>query len=102
MKINGNNRFPYSNQIYQKNSKNIIDKKQKPEILESKDRIELSKIGQEVKRYLDKIEDIDRREQEKITYIKQAIQNKTYQVSSKEIAESMLDKINQQKGRLEE
>ncbi len=100
MKINGANQIPYANQIYQKNCKNTVEKKEDSEAL--KDRIELSKTSQEVKKYIDKIDHIETGNQEKIERIKKAIENGIYQVSSEEIAKVILDKINRQKGKVEE
>lgn len=100
MKVNGANQIPYVNQVYQRNSKNTIDKKENTGI--PKDRIELSKTSQEVKKYIDKIDHIEIGNQEKVARIKKAIENGTYRVSSKEIAEVILDRISQEKGKVEE
>lgn len=96
MKINGPNHVYQINQIYKKNTQTKFDKNDN--VATSKeDRIELSKTSKDVQKYIDQVKKSPTGNQEKIGRIKKAIKQGTYQVSSKQLAEAIANKIYEQK-----
>ena len=93
MKINGTNRVDYVNQAYKQNHDNITNSQKKLDTLRPEDTIELSEASKELKRQIDDLSTTETSDRQKIESIKQAIQDGTYQVSPKKLAESMIDKM---------
>lgn len=97
MKINSSNHVHQINQIYKKNAQAKFDKKEN--IATSKeDRIELSKTSKDVQKYIDQVKKSSTENDPKIERIKKAIGQGTYQVSPKQLAEAIANKIYEQKG----
>lgn len=94
MKINGQNYVQFINQMYKKNSENKWEKRDKNDI--TKDRIEISKSSQDVKKYIDQMKQMESGNKEKIERIKESMGKGTYKVSSQKLAEIILDKMNKQ------
>lgn len=100
MKINGPNYSQLINQLYKKNSNNKFEKREN--VKNTKDTIEISKTSKDVKKYIEKMKDIETGNQEKIERIKDALDSGTYKVSSRDLAKVIVNKINQQRGKGEE
>jgi negative regulator of flagellin synthesis FlgM len=100
MKINGPNYSQFINQLYKKNSNNKFEKREN--VKTNKDTIEISKTSKDVRKYIEKMKDIETGNQEKIERIKEALDSGTYKVSSKDLAKVIVNKMNQQRGKGEE
>lgn len=100
MKINGSNYSQFVSDLYKKNT--VKKSSRAVENHSSMDRIEISKTGKEISKYVEKINSPSLTNQEKIERIKKSIKEGTYQVSSEALAQKILDRISQEKGLREE
>lgn len=96
MKIDGLNYTQLINKLYKKDINQKFEKREDTQ--ETKDRIELSKTSKDVKKYIEKMKYIETGNKDKIERIKEALDQGTYQVSSKDLAQIIVNKMNQQKG----
>ncbi|HHY81571.1 MAG TPA: flagellar biosynthesis anti-sigma factor FlgM [Clostridiales bacterium] len=97
MKINGTNRIDYVNQAYKKNNEQAVSSYNKASgLYKSRDTIELSETSRELYKQIEKLSAEETVDSQKIDSIKQAIQNGTYRVSPKELAEKIINRILEQ------
>jgi len=95
MKINGTNRIEYINQTYQKNL-GKAKKSDKSAENASQVTIELSKTSMELKKSIEKINNADIVDRQRVQAIKHAIEKGAYKVSPKELAEKIVNRILEQ------
>ena len=93
MKVNGTNRIDYVTQTYKKNTESISNSQKKSDILKPEDSIELSEASKELKKQIEDLSKAETSDKQKVNSIKQAIQDGSYKVSPKKLAESMIDKM---------
>ncbi|GAA0178101.1 hypothetical protein SH2C18_12130 [Clostridium sediminicola] len=96
MKIYNNNY--YDKKLYTNNKTNKSDKTSTKETKAIKnnngDRVELSSAGTKLKSYIDRIEKLDKARMDKIEDIKSKVKEGKYKVSSEELADKIIDKLN--------
>ncbi len=97
MKVNGFNPINYANQAYRKNNETINKSNEsKTDAHLMRDSIELSETSRDIKEHIKKMDTSETVDKAKVDRIKRAIENGTYKVSAKELAEAIVDNIIEQ------
>jgi negative regulator of flagellin synthesis FlgM len=97
MKINNINSISYVNKVYKKNSSQSEKRITRTGDGPFKDRIELSDLSKEIQNHIRDIENTNV-DQGRLDRIKRAIENGSYQVSVEQLADRILERINEQNG----
>lgn len=93
MKINGTGYSQYIEKVYKENRKSTQAKKENTQ--DKSDSIEISSSFREIQKYIDQMKEAQP-DYERVYQIKSAIDAGTYRVSSKELAEKIVQKIKEQ------
>ncbi|MCG8484438.1 MAG: flagellar biosynthesis anti-sigma factor FlgM [Clostridia bacterium] len=94
MKINGTGYSQYIEKVYKENRKDVQSKKENT-AKDKSDSIEISSSFREIQKYIDQMKEAQP-DYERVGQIKDAIDAGTYRVSSKELAEKIVQKIKEQ------
>ncbi|HZK34611.1 MAG TPA: flagellar biosynthesis anti-sigma factor FlgM [Bacillota bacterium] len=95
MKINRINSIGYINKVYKNNNDQPDKKKARPSGGKAQDRIELSDLSKEIRSHIDNMETTGP-DKERIERIKSSIIDGSYELSSEQLADLILERINEQ------